>query len=208
MRTWKEAERVTKEMIKRYLSPQNKLGIIMSHFSWDESDFCQEFLEHLLSFNKKSTNRWREKWLVDNIDWNDLGTQKSFRAWTKFEIKSFIGRKYYREITRVDSSDEKIDFFNTESNNDIELQDEDMITKLMNVESLKVIFKYMAESATKRELFIYKYMIGVQELEKNESGLRILNYPDGGTSKKTFYDHRDLLIQKLKKLIKENGGEV
>jgi hypothetical protein len=197
MQTWTMAQKVTKEMISRYLSPDNKLGRIMKHFCWSEEDFCQEFLLHLLHHNKKSTTAWREKWLQE-IDWSYIGNQKSFRAWTKVEMKSFVGRLFYREIMAVKSSDLKIAL--DDADNEVEAIEVDGEQMIMNKLKLQKISKFIQEEATEKEVFIYMYLIGLEDIVTNETGMRIINYPGGGCAKRIFYEARQKLIDKLENL--------
>jgi hypothetical protein len=183
--TIKMAIASTKQMLKYYLSPSNKLGIIMNHFCWDEEDFCQEFLNHLLYHNKSSTISWREKWLVDGIVW-DLETIKIFKGWTKVEMKAFIGRLYYREIMRK----AEVDVIIEPAKESYEIEE-----TIMNKQRLDNISKYV-ESATEREKFIYSYQLGLTNLSVIDG--RIQNYPDGSVTQKTFYVHVAKFLETLK----------
>lgn len=192
------AREATKGMLKYYLSRWNKLGIILAHFGWDEGDFCQEFIMHLLSHNKSSTKNWREKWIVDGLCWNDIGVQKSFKAWTKIEMKSFIGRLYYREILRKKSGES--DIIGDDWSEEIEIED-DQMKNLENKNSLTKLCNWVETSATARERFIFNYNLELIEAVWEEG--RISNYPEGSVSKKTFYSHREALAKKLKLIIGE-----
>jgi hypothetical protein len=194
----RRAKESTKGMIKSYLSRWNKLGIIFAHFGWDEEDFLQEFMIHLISHNKGSTQNWRDKWNAEGIDWEDIGTQKSFRAWTKREMKSFVGRLYYREILRSKNSDEII--AGDDWSEEIELEVDEM-NKVESKSSLSIICKWIEEEATEREKFIFNYNLELVEAVWDDG--RISNYPEGSVSKKTFYSHRDALAKKLKLIIGE-----
>lgn len=192
------AKEATKGMLKWYLSRWNKLGIILAHFGWDEVDFCQEFLMHLISHNKSSTEAWRAKWMVAGIMWEDVGTQKSFRAWTKREMKSFVGRLYYREILRKKFGES--DIIGDDWCEEIEIED-DQMKKVEDKSSLSSIFDWVKTSATPREVFIFNYNLELVEAVWEDG--RISNYPEGSVSKKTFYSHREALAKKLKLIIGE-----
>lgn len=185
-------------MIFRYLSRWNKLGIIMVHFGWDERDFLQEFMMHLSTHDKTSTRTWREKWMADGIDWSDIGVQKSFRAWTKVEMKSFVGRLYYREISRQKYSEDIICGDDFAEETDMEI---DMMTKLENGSAITKILAWADTEATARERFIIYYNLELIDAVWDDG--RISNYPEGSVSKKTFYSHRDALARKLKLIIGE-----
>lgn len=193
-----KAREATKGMLKWYLSRWNKLGIILAHFGWDEMDFCQEFMMHLVSHNKSSTKNWREKWMADNIFWGDIGVEKSFKAWTKREMKSFIGRLYYREILRTKAGESQI--IGDDWSEEIEVED-DQMKNLEDKSSLSKLCNWIETSATPRERFIFNYNLELVEAVWEDG--RVSNYPEGSVSKKTFYSHREALAKKLKLIIGE-----
>lgn len=177
-------------MVANWLSPLNKLGKIMDLYCWTEEDFVQEFLIHLLNHNRESTIRWRETWLLDGIDLDNIETDKRLRAWTKFELKAFIGRTYYRGIQRLkDSQDDILDEPIVAEGED------DMLNKIERIRREKCLVQYIEEDLTEEESFILFYKLGQINLEINSR--RIMNYPGGSISEKTFYSRVDKFFKKL-----------
>jgi hypothetical protein len=190
---------VSHELTFRFMSEHNKLGTIMKFFSWDKEDFASEFYLHVLTHNRNSTHRFRVRWLEANWDWNDIGDNKQFRAWVKIELKSFVGHLYYREIKRRleegedDKSllleyveEEELYKFTTEGPGELMIDANDIIGMISN---------WMVANADDREKFIYLYLLGMTELQINND--RVLNYPRGSVSLKTFYNHRAALLAKM-----------
>jgi hypothetical protein len=195
LKLWK----VCNEITYRFLSPHNKLGKILSFKGWDLEDFASEFYLHILSHNRNSTNRFREKWMTDWWDWNDIGLQKQFRAWTKIEVKAFVGRLYYREFMRTqEEAKEKLCF--------TYVPDYQMLVATTPLgelmfetnEIIAVVENYISNHATEDERFIYLYNCGMLDLEWSEKKNKILNFPSGVIGKKAFYAKRLDLINKLK----------
>jgi hypothetical protein len=195
LKLWKTCNEIT----YRLLSPHNKLGKILSFKGWGLEDFASEFYLHILEHNRNSTNRFREKWLTDWWDWNDIGLQKQFRAWTKIEVKAFVGRLYYREFMRhKDESKQALCF--------TYVPDYQMLVATTPLgelmfetnEIINVIDNYITNYATEEEKFIYLYNTGVLALDWNDKKNKVMNYPTGPIGKKTFYARRLDLIKKLK----------
>jgi hypothetical protein len=195
LKLWK----VCNEITYRFLSPHNKLGKILSFKGWGLEDFASEFYLHILEHNRNSTNRFREKWLTDWWDWDDIGLQKQFRAWTKIEVKAFVGRLYYREFMRhKDESKQALCF--------TYVPDYQMLVATTPLgelmfetnERINVIDNYITNYATEEEKFIYLYNTGVLALDWNDKKNKVMNYPTGPIGKKTFYARRLDLIKKLK----------
>jgi hypothetical protein len=195
LKLWKTCNEIT----YRLLSPHNKLGKILSFKGWGLEDFASEFYLHILEHNRNSTNRFREKWLTDWWDWNDIGLQKQFRAWTKIEVKAFVGRLYYREFMRhKDESKQALCF--------TYVPDYQMLVATTPLgelmfetnEIINVIDNYITNYATEEEKFIYLYNTGVIALDWNDKKNKVMNYPTGPIGKKTFYARRLDLIKKLK----------
>jgi len=195
IKLWK----VSHELTFRFMSEYNKLGTIMKFFSWDREDFASEFYLHVLTHDRNSTDRFRVRWLEGDWDWNDIGDNKQFRAWVKTELKSFVGRLYYREIRRrlEEGEDDKsllLDYvpeeelykFTTEETGELMIEANDVI---------KMIAGWMVNNADDREKFIYLYLLGMTELQIDND--RVVNYPRGSVSLKTFYNHRQTLLEKM-----------
>ncbi len=195
LKVWK----ICNEITYRFLSPHNKLGKILSFYGWDLEDFASEFYIHIQTHNRNSTNRFRERWLSHWWDWEDIGLQKQFRAWTKVEVKAFVGRLYYREFLRTrEEMKEKLCF--------TYVPDYQMLVATTPLgelmfetnEIISVIDNYITNHATEAERFIYLYNTGVLELNWNEKKNKVMNYPTGPIGKKAFYARRLDLITKLK----------
>ena len=60
------------------------------------------------------------------------------------------------------------------------------------------ISDYLEHNATERERFIYRCMIGIEELVYDEGYRRVLNYPGGRVvTRQTFSTHRKKLAHKI-----------
>ena len=188
---------VCKEITYRFLSPANKLGTILHYKSWDLDDFAMELWLHIKTHNRSSTNRFREKWLTDYWDWNDIGLQKQFRAWVKVEVKAFVGRIYYREFVVGQQEAKKALCFTYLPEYELLVATTPLGELMFETNDIIDVMKnYVDNYATEREKFIYLYSLDLIQLEW-ENG-RLINYPEGSVTKKTFYLHRKDFLNKLK----------
>ena len=188
---------VCKEITYRFLAPANKLGTILSYKSWDLDDFSMELWLHIKTHNRSSTNRFREKWMTDWWDWNNIGLQKQFRAWVKVEVKAFVGRIYYREFLVGKQEAKKALCFTYHPEYEMLVATTPLGELMFETNDIIDVMKnYVDNYATEREKFIYLYSLDLIDIDW-ENG-RAMNYPQGPVSKKTFYLHRKSFLAKLK----------
>jgi len=179
------------------LSPHNKLGTILHYKSWDLEDFASELWLHIKTHNRSSTNRFRDKWLTDYWDWNDIGLQKSFRSWVKVEVKAFVGRLYYREFVVGQQEAKKKLCFTYQPEYELLVATTPLGELMFETNDIiDVIKNYVDNFATEREKFIYLYSMDLIDLEWEDG--RLVNYPEGSVTKKTFYLHRRDFLNKIK----------
>ena len=187
---------VCEQLVKRWLSPANKWGIISRHYGWNEEDFASELYAHILTHDRNQTEAYRRRWLETEWDWFDLSQQKQFRGWTKKECKSFIGRLYHRLMKQNENEEAKkamlfilgedLTTFPDDNNKEVQMEKEDTLTAIHN---------YVENFADEREKFIYFCALHI--LEPVYENDRVINYPFGSVSRKTFYHHRQAFYARL-----------
>lgn len=189
-----------------YHRPSSQLKNVMYKKGWDYEDVSQQFLDWLLTHTDTGTGRYRNRWLEKYWNYSDISQLKQFCGWTKKEVNKFIRWHYIREFEKL--KDEGVAkkttlCYTIEYGNTSEVEHLVQYDGLKQLEARLMIdeIEMYMKDASPRERFIFLYNCGIVKL-KWDNG-RVINYPEGSVSKKTFYKHKTQLEEKLKGLFFE-----
>lgn len=180
---------------------------ILKKLSWEHKVQQRDYLSRTITNLYEGTTRdtMEQKILSLSLDWY-LERKDSLNKNYKGELILSAQLKTYYSISFLNWIYDKqkkitVELYNMERAEDISItiDIESIIKRMEKEEMYNVITNYIVKDATDAERFIYDTLLGLQEIKWSDTNRNTTsNYPGGMVSMKTFYNHRTILMEKLK----------